>query len=333
MNIELEEYPDRHRKHVMETTSMKILNNKIPDRWVLRGATERDYGIDLYLEIVGADNKITGELMALQVKSKESIVFGSDGKYTLSGIKKSTLNYWKGLPVPVFVVVVDLTGDKAYWLNLGEYLRTNQIPDGQDSFSLYFTNKRTLESGSDNFAFVDSYKLERKWPTIEKAIVNSITLYPTLGPFVLYCRRNFIKRPLSSTLQFFLINHYENFLNISYYIPYPDRRNYKQISVWYEKHAAESKDGEPRPTFSFELANEMIEYFIDQYLDAIEWHYKRFSAQNNDYWKARYPYLTNLYNERPIEFNSIDWYPRYYFDEYESETHNLLECFLEDLIL
>lgn len=44
-------FPSRHKNHVLETMSYKIFNNAIPDYWVVRDMTERDYGFDAMLEL------------------------------------------------------------------------------------------------------------------------------------------------------------------------------------------------------------------------------------------------------------------------------------------
>lgn len=45
-------YPERIDKHITESSSYKIFSNAIPDNWIVREVTERDYGIDCYVEIV-----------------------------------------------------------------------------------------------------------------------------------------------------------------------------------------------------------------------------------------------------------------------------------------
>ena len=102
------EYPKRIDTHISESISFDALSSVLPDEWIIRELTERDYGVDLYIELVGKDGKVTGDLVALQVKSTKSIQFNNKGLFTYGGIKKSTINYWLGLPVPVFLIVVNL---------------------------------------------------------------------------------------------------------------------------------------------------------------------------------------------------------------------------------
>lgn len=54
------ELPQRVPQHISETASYKIFSIKIPDEWILRDVTERDYGIDCYLELVNEKKRCWG---------------------------------------------------------------------------------------------------------------------------------------------------------------------------------------------------------------------------------------------------------------------------------
>ncbi len=60
--------PIRPESHVTEAAAFKCFISKIPDRWIVRELTERDYGIDCYLEIVNSNNLVTGMLLSIQLK-------------------------------------------------------------------------------------------------------------------------------------------------------------------------------------------------------------------------------------------------------------------------
>jgi hypothetical protein len=49
-------FPQRSQQHISETKSFKIFSSKIPDNWLVREITERDYGVDCYIEIVNNKN-------------------------------------------------------------------------------------------------------------------------------------------------------------------------------------------------------------------------------------------------------------------------------------
>jgi hypothetical protein len=49
------DFPKRSTTHVMESESWRLLGQFAPKEWILRDVTERDYGIDCYIEIATKD--------------------------------------------------------------------------------------------------------------------------------------------------------------------------------------------------------------------------------------------------------------------------------------
>ena len=43
--------PQRASQHVTESKSYRIFSAKLPEDWIVREVTERDYGVDCYIEI------------------------------------------------------------------------------------------------------------------------------------------------------------------------------------------------------------------------------------------------------------------------------------------
>lgn len=74
--------PIRDTKHVTETSSYKIFSRNIPDHWIIREVSERDYGIDCYIELVNGKNQVTGELISIQLKGKQKIKWTKDDYFT-----------------------------------------------------------------------------------------------------------------------------------------------------------------------------------------------------------------------------------------------------------
>lgn len=120
-------YPKRIDKHVKESDSWKILQNHIPPEWIIREVTERDYGIDCYIELINTDHEITGDLLSGQLKGTKRLNWrvNDEGKKkaTFSGIKIETVRYWMNLPVPVFLFVADLTERSLYFAPVKQQVR------------------------------------------------------------------------------------------------------------------------------------------------------------------------------------------------------------------
>ena len=65
--------PSRPATHITEAASWRLLQSLAPETWILREVSERDYGIDAYIEITSEKGEITGDLISGHLKGTESI--------------------------------------------------------------------------------------------------------------------------------------------------------------------------------------------------------------------------------------------------------------------
>ena len=98
-------------------------------------------------------------MVAFQVKAKNKILF-KNGISTIGGIKRETLEYWLGLPILVFVVVVCLSRKKCYWVNVKEQNRQGQFKSESKTISLKLNEKLDF-SEIGILAFKITYLRER----------------------------------------------------------------------------------------------------------------------------------------------------------------------------
>ena len=136
------EFPKRTATHISESASWKILQSALPSEWIVREISERDYGVDCYIEIVWKDHEVTGDLCSIQLKSTDRIEWSSQKtkrghKFRFSGIKKSTVNYWMNLPVPVFLMLAETSTGKLFFAPVKDQVRS-QYPEYLDE------NQKTL---------------------------------------------------------------------------------------------------------------------------------------------------------------------------------------------
>lgn len=146
--------PKRVPQHISETASYKLFSKEIPDNWIVRELTERDYGIDCYLEMTNDQNELTGELALIQLKSRQSIPWTKDEYYALTDIDISTSNYWYKIVVPVFIFLADIERQELYYLSVDHYIKNNYKEySKQETFNYKIkrTNKFDREEGV--FAF------------------------------------------------------------------------------------------------------------------------------------------------------------------------------------
>lgn len=121
--------PKRTQNHILETQARGVLLKALPPRWLCREVLERDYGVDFYLEMVGANGLLTGHLVAVQLKGRERIAWRGRTRrdatdwFYLPGISTTSIRYWISLPLPVFLVVAELSTSKIFFVPVLRQLR------------------------------------------------------------------------------------------------------------------------------------------------------------------------------------------------------------------
>jgi hypothetical protein len=163
------EYPRRTETHIAESEAWRIFLNAMPPHWIVREVTERDYGIDCYVEIVQQNGVVTGELCSVQLKGTDNIEWHS-GTRSLGdeshfpGIKKTTINYWMNLPVPVFLAVADISNKRLYFISVEQQVRSHYsayVDKKQKSMGFTFFSSLEMGSLKGEFLFFALYLKER----------------------------------------------------------------------------------------------------------------------------------------------------------------------------
>lgn len=153
--------PKRVPQHISETASFKLFSSKIPNSWIIRDVTERDYGIDCYLELVNEEDELSGELALIQLKSRKSITWTKKDIYVLSGIDIATSNYWSKFPVPVFIFLADLEAEKVYFKSVDYVIKRNFSEFIKETkFNYPFKKSDEFEGKDGVFAFKIHYYYE-----------------------------------------------------------------------------------------------------------------------------------------------------------------------------
>jgi len=162
-------YPQRPSPHIKETESWKILQNSVPSEWLVRRVSERDYGIDCYLEMVGSDGSVKGDLLSIQLKGTESLKWkGNDKKKRrearFSGIKIETINYWMNLAVPVFLCIAETSTKKLYFAPVKHQVR-NQYRKyiSQQTLGFFLSTEHRLDDEKGLLNFIICYIQEKSF--------------------------------------------------------------------------------------------------------------------------------------------------------------------------
>jgi hypothetical protein len=169
------EYPKRPEQHVIEDKSFRIFTNKVPPEWIVRETTKRDYGIDCYMEIIAEGNFVTGNMVLIQLKGTKKIDWhNNNGEMLgdLSGVPKSTVNYWRDLPVPVFICIVELETERVYFVNIKKAIRENFERFAKNkTFSFLVNQKGEITKENAGILFFITYLLERNYENYENHLI------------------------------------------------------------------------------------------------------------------------------------------------------------------
>ena len=185
------EFPKRPPEHVTETASWKVLRDRTPSQWLVREVSERDYGIDAYIELVGTDGSLRGALLSVQLKGTEDFEWNQSAypdeprTVTFSGIKIETINYWMNLPIPAFLVVTDNKNGKAYFAAIKDQVRSryNEF-ESQKSFGFVLRENYELGSTCGRTLFLFGYIREKRFPELESALLNLLSHWSSYLRFI-----------------------------------------------------------------------------------------------------------------------------------------------------
>lgn len=173
------EFPIRYATHVVETASFKRLEQCIPDHWIVRHATERDYGIDLLVEPVShIGGPVKGDMLALQVKGTASLKWRevddpTDKKTIFSGTDVATINYWMKLPVPVFFCVHDQATDSVLFAPVKRQIRRRYKEfKSQRTFGFELTSKLDFAGEYSDVLIMAFYFQERAHQYFSNALTD-----------------------------------------------------------------------------------------------------------------------------------------------------------------
>jgi len=119
--------------HIIDTRAVKKVVSTLPDHWAVRELTERDYGIDLMVEVFlpGSKDKkqrdayeASGALFHIQIKGTQKAIL-PDNATVGYRLKKRTLRYVERFNVPFFLFRTDVSSPsgKIYFVWLQRYIR------------------------------------------------------------------------------------------------------------------------------------------------------------------------------------------------------------------
>jgi hypothetical protein len=116
---------------------------------------ENDLGIDAIIEFI-KDEKPTHKSIAIQIKSGMSF-FNKKTNECIIPVK-SHYDYWNNYPLPVYGIVYVPEKEKAYWIDIKQYFRTN-CKTSQIKFEINRLNIFDLKNFNNYFTPLNSSEL------------------------------------------------------------------------------------------------------------------------------------------------------------------------------
>ncbi|WP_290524100.1 DUF4365 domain-containing protein [Alcanivorax sp.] len=154
----------RTQAHIVDSRSVKAVIAQLPHHWVVRELTERDYGIDLMVEIFtqgsqdakGKDTfEATGSVFHIQVKGTEKSLNPVHEGTINYCINKKSLSYVERFSIPFFLFRVSVADPQTiYFLWIQRYIKDvmdRETPmwreDKEDSITIRIPPENILSDG------------------------------------------------------------------------------------------------------------------------------------------------------------------------------------------
>jgi hypothetical protein len=143
----------RTRQHIIADLSVNYVERQV----LLAGYTleriTRDYGMDLTMTTFSSDGQIENELIWFQVKATDTVQIASDGLTASLRIESADLRFWLMEMMPVILVLYDVSGDRAFWVEIQEYVKQIDIDADEigDSVTIRMPVSNLITSKSINY--------------------------------------------------------------------------------------------------------------------------------------------------------------------------------------
>lgn len=133
--------------HATDTLAVRTILSELSEDWLVRNLEERDYGIDLTIEMFEKEEP-TGKIALIQVKGRRE-AFPSFPKQVSLSFPVRTLEYALLFAEPFFVFHTSIVDKRTYFIWLQKYVTTelefeNPKWRAQDSVTVYFPKGNTL---------------------------------------------------------------------------------------------------------------------------------------------------------------------------------------------
>jgi len=127
--------------------------------WLFREQSISDHGIDAHVEIVN-DDKVTGDLIALQIKSGTSYFSEISDVNIIYRTDTRHIEYWLNHSLPVILVLYHTQNDVFYWQHISNKTVSNTGKNWKVNIS---TDKKLTESSLEELCKISRLHIEKRW--------------------------------------------------------------------------------------------------------------------------------------------------------------------------
>lgn len=143
-----EPLPRATREDGLGDRGMRMVDRVVSEEleWIFRDQTRKDFGIDALIELAHSDRRVTGRLIAAQIKCGKSWFAEptADGSGWVYRGELKHLNYWLGHSLPVILVLCDPDNDRCYYAHVAA-ARVRQTASG---WSIVVPRAQTLHASA-----------------------------------------------------------------------------------------------------------------------------------------------------------------------------------------
>jgi len=182
----------RTETHITDTKAVRRIFNQLDENWLIRNLEERDYGIDLSLELFNGVSP-TGSMTLIQVKGTEK-EFDTDSEnfIKLSNFPVKTIQYALLFEIPFFVFHISLAKNETKFIWLQKYIerklsKENPSWESQETVTLYFPISNDLEKNAKKIKdIINRYKDEKIFliflKKYEELVFHKSSVYNVIEP-------------------------------------------------------------------------------------------------------------------------------------------------------
>ena len=115
-----DKFPKRPTTNITAEIGINLVSTIFNDHfgWIFRRThQEHDFGIDAYIDYVTPDGRVTGQFIAVQIKTGKSYISKNGSMHWYKDTQEH-LNYFLNLPTPVILIICDPETRECYWASL-----------------------------------------------------------------------------------------------------------------------------------------------------------------------------------------------------------------------